>query len=128
MIELMIVVIIVGILAASAVPLYRGALSRAYEAEVLSALGTLRSAQRMFYAEHDRYANIDFADVEEDPIMDGTDYFAISTNDFDDMSYVSFGEFSVSSDGSVGWTGSISGYEYTSVSMSATGVVTRSTE
>ncbi|MFW5923787.1 MAG: type IV pilin protein, partial [Planctomycetota bacterium] len=55
LVELMIVVIIVAILAASAVPIYSSLVSRAYESEVLSALGTVRSAQRVYHAEYGKY-------------------------------------------------------------------------
>ncbi len=74
MIELMIVVIIVAILAASAVPLYQGVVSRAYQAEVGTALGVVRSAQRIYYAEHGEYA-------------DDIDDLDISADDFRDMQY-----------------------------------------
>lgn len=46
LVELLIVVIIVGILAAVAIPLYRGATSSAYGSEADAALGTVRSSMR----------------------------------------------------------------------------------
>ena len=51
LVELMIVVIIVGILAASAVPIYRANMRRALAAEGFATLGAIRSAQRLHYAE-----------------------------------------------------------------------------
>ena len=46
LVELLIVVIIVGILAAVAIPLYRGATESAYGSEADAALGTIRSSFR----------------------------------------------------------------------------------
>lgn len=51
LIELMVVVIIVGILAAAAVPLYNFARSRAYASEGKAAIGTIRSAELVFKLE-----------------------------------------------------------------------------
>jgi type IV pilus assembly protein PilE len=55
LVELMIVVIIVGILAAVAIPMYQGATERAKASEAVAALGTIRGAMRVFYAEHGTY-------------------------------------------------------------------------
>ena len=55
LVELMVVVIIVGILAAVAVPLYRANLNRAASSEGVALLGSIRTAQRVYYAEHDTY-------------------------------------------------------------------------
>jgi prepilin-type N-terminal cleavage/methylation domain-containing protein len=65
LVELMIVVIIVGILAAVAIPMYRGATDRAKASEAESALGAVRSAMRVYYAEHGTYvgAGADGAEV-----------------------------------------------------------------
>ncbi len=46
LVELLIVVIIVGILASVAIPLYRGATESAYASEADAALGTIRSSFR----------------------------------------------------------------------------------
>ena len=43
LVELLIVIIIVGILASVAIPLYRGATESAYASEADAALGTIRS-------------------------------------------------------------------------------------
>jgi len=51
LIELMVVVIIVGILAAAAVPLYHFALSRAYSSEGKATIGTIRSAELIYKLE-----------------------------------------------------------------------------
>jgi len=53
LIELMVVVIVVGILAAAAVPIYRFAMSRAYASEARATLGTMATSLRVFAAETD---------------------------------------------------------------------------
>ena len=55
LVELMVVVIIVGILAAVAVPLYRSNLKRAMSSEGIALVGSVRTAERVYYAEHDTY-------------------------------------------------------------------------
>ncbi|NQU77578.1 prepilin-type N-terminal cleavage/methylation domain-containing protein [Candidatus Falkowbacteria bacterium] len=55
LVELLVVVIIVGILAAVAIPMYQGATDRSKASEAVVALGTIRSALRVYYAEHAVY-------------------------------------------------------------------------
>ena len=62
LVELMIVVIIVGILAAVAIPMYQGATERAKASEAVAALGTIRGAMRVYYAEHGTYIGASFTD------------------------------------------------------------------
>ncbi|MGC8976556.1 MAG: type IV pilin protein [Candidatus Ratteibacteria bacterium] len=57
LIELMTVVIIVGILAAIAVPLYRGNVKRSMASEGAALLGSVRTAERVYYSEHGRYTD-----------------------------------------------------------------------
>ena len=57
LIELMTVVIIVGILASVAVPLYRGQVRKAMAAEGAALLGSVRTAERIYYAEHGVYTD-----------------------------------------------------------------------
>ncbi|HNS48762.1 MAG TPA: prepilin-type N-terminal cleavage/methylation domain-containing protein [bacterium] len=64
MIELMIVVIIVAILAAAAVPLYRANIRRAIKAEAEATLGSIRTAERIYKAQHDTYTDATSAEVE----------------------------------------------------------------
>ena len=52
LIELMVVVIVVGILAAAAIPIYRFAMSRAYSSEAKATIGTMLSSMKVFYAEN----------------------------------------------------------------------------
>jgi len=65
LVELMIVVIIVGILAAVAIPMYQGATERAKASEAVAALGTIRGAMRVYYAEHGTYVNANFTDGDQ---------------------------------------------------------------
>lgn len=68
LIELMVVIFIVGILAAIAIPIMRGRIDSAKWSEGRDALGTIRSAARAFCAEKDSdwtgvWANVTFADL-----------------------------------------------------------------
>ena len=55
MVELMIVVIIVGILAAVAIPLYTTNVKRAIRTEAEATLGAIRSAERIYKSENNTY-------------------------------------------------------------------------
>ena len=84
LVELMIVIVIVGILAAVAIPIYQGNIKKAKMSECDAALGTIRTALRVFYAEHGRYPIFDgdLNDVQDslsiqEPDLDGR-YFAAS--------------------------------------------------
>jgi len=92
LVELMIVVIIVGILAAVAIPMYQGATERAKASEAVAALGTIRGALRVYYAEHGTYVNASFTDgdqVTNGSVLDVTDtdllgrYFSTECYTFD---------------------------------------------
>ncbi len=52
LIELVIVIVIIGILAIIAVPIYRGYTRRAMAAEGRALVGSVASAQRIYFAEH----------------------------------------------------------------------------
>jgi len=52
LIELMVVVIVVGILAAAAVPIYKFAMSRAYASEAKATMGTIRASELVYYTEN----------------------------------------------------------------------------
>lgn len=76
LVELMIVVIVVGILAAVAIPMYQVSAERARATECVAALGTIRSAMRTYYAEHLTYADASFTDgdqVTNGGVLDVTD-------------------------------------------------------
>ena len=75
MIELMVVVIIVGILAAVAVPIFRGNVKKAIRTEAVATLGSIRSAERIYKAENDTYTvrNISSGEVNSILNVDVTD-------------------------------------------------------
>ena len=92
LVELMIVVIIVGILAAVAIPMYQGATERAKASEAVAALGTIRGAMRVYYAEHGTYINPSFtagAQATNGSVLDVSDndllgrYFSTECYTFD---------------------------------------------
>lgn len=57
LIELMIVVAIIGILAAIAIPNFMNYQCKAKQAEAKTLLGSLRVAQEAYFAEHDAYSD-----------------------------------------------------------------------
>ncbi len=65
LVELMVVVIIVGILAAAAVPIYRFAVRKAYISEARAALGAIRSAELVYHAENEDYLGVSVGDIGE---------------------------------------------------------------
>ena len=58
LVELMIVVIIVGVLAAAAVPIYTGYVRRARVSEAKASIGTIRASEEVYFAEHSEYLSI----------------------------------------------------------------------
>ncbi len=54
LVELMIVVVIVAILAMTAIPLYRSSIAHAREIEGIGAVGSIRTVLRVYAAAHDR--------------------------------------------------------------------------
>ena len=62
LIELMIVVIVVGILAAVAIPMYQIVPERSKATEAVAALSLARTAMRAYYAEHGTYVDAAFTD------------------------------------------------------------------
>ena len=62
LVELMIVIIIVGVLAAVAIPMYQIMPQRSRGTEAAAALGLVRSAMRIYYAEFGTFVNASFTD------------------------------------------------------------------
>ena len=52
LVELMIVIIIVGVLAAAAVPIYTAYVRKARTSEAKATIGSIRSAEEVYFAEH----------------------------------------------------------------------------
>jgi type IV pilus assembly protein PilA len=109
LIELMIVVAIIGILAAIAIPNFMNYQCKARQSEAKTALGTLRSLQEAYFAEHDTYTanltNLGY-ELKGDQKYDSPAITANST------------EFSATIEGN---TGSVNGDEWT---LNTTGVIT----
>ena len=57
LVELMIVIVIIGILAGVAVPIYRNVIQKAVRAEGEAALGSIRNEIRAYYGEYGEYPN-----------------------------------------------------------------------
>lgn len=55
LVELMITIVIVGILASVAIPLYQANVKRAKASEADATLGSIRTALRVYYAENNAY-------------------------------------------------------------------------
>ena len=62
LVELMIVVIVIGILAVVAIPMYQVVPERSRGTEAIAGLGLIREAMRAYYAEHGTYENAAFTD------------------------------------------------------------------
>jgi prepilin-type N-terminal cleavage/methylation domain-containing protein len=80
LIELMIVVIVIGVLAGVAIPLYQIVPERSKSTEANAALGLVKEAMRTYYAEHGTYANANFTDGA--PVTAGG-ILSITDEDFD---------------------------------------------
>jgi len=58
LVELVIVIVIVGILSIVAVPIYRGYTRKAMGTEAKSLLGSIQTAQKVYYAEHAAFLSL----------------------------------------------------------------------
>ncbi len=58
LVELVIVIVIVGILSIVAVPIYRGYTRKAMGTEAKSLLGSIQTAQKVYYAEYATFLNL----------------------------------------------------------------------
>lgn len=101
LIELIIVIVIIGILAAIAAPMMSGNVQKAKRSEAVTILGALRTAQRLYYVDNDRYttAMSDLSVYINTPDMNGryvnSIAFSVATANF-----VNFNGLSV--DGQIG--------------------------
>ncbi len=95
LVELVIVLIVVAILAAAAVPIYRSLVSRAYEAEILAGLGTVQMAQRLYYAQENAWP-ADKGALEDEAFISEDDFDEMAYSDYTDYSVVATGDLPVS--------------------------------
>ena len=58
LVELLVVIIIVGILAAASIPMITATTKRAMVTEAVAALGAIRTLQRAYFIEHNEYQNV----------------------------------------------------------------------
>ena len=79
LIELMIVVIIVGVLAAVAAPMMRKSIIRSKWSEAIAAMGTIRVAERVYYIEYGTYREIGNAEA----ASVGLNALGLKATDFD---------------------------------------------
>lgn len=74
LVELLIVTIIVGILAAIAIPMYRHNIKSAIAAEGYALVGSIRTSQRLYFAEHSVYTAT-WSDISGNMDISGNKYF-----------------------------------------------------
>jgi prepilin-type N-terminal cleavage/methylation domain-containing protein len=100
LIELMVVVIIVGILASVAIPLYRSNVRKAAATEGAAFLGSLLTQERVYYAENSTYSSDVAATGAHDVLVDptGNKYFQSTPT----MTGVSASGFSASVNSTIG--------------------------
>ena len=67
LVELMVVVIIIGILAAAATPIYFSQTKRVRQVEATSGLGAIRQAERVYSTEHVGYLAVSAGNMGNDP-------------------------------------------------------------
>ncbi|MCK9266863.1 prepilin-type N-terminal cleavage/methylation domain-containing protein [bacterium] len=101
LIELMVVVIIVGILAAVSVPLYRAQVRKAIASEGAALVGSIRSAQRVYYSEENEY----YIPGEDDNIADALN---IETTD---SKYFLLEDVEITNNGGAGFLATAKGAE-----------------
>jgi len=80
LVELMIVVIVIGILAAVAIPLYQTVPERSRATEAVAGLGTVKGALRTYYAEHGTFVNAAFTD---DSVVTSSGVLSLEASDLD---------------------------------------------
>jgi len=80
LVEILIVVAIIGILAAVAVPAYFNHVLRTRQAEAYHNLLDIKAAQEMFYAQNNRYA----------PYSEGDSFLDLLSFDISDITYYSY--------------------------------------
>ena len=69
LIELIIVVIIIGVLAAIAAPMMQGNIKKAIKSEAVAAMGAIRSAERMYYVEYGWWVTVSNTSWDNGPLV-----------------------------------------------------------
>ena len=80
LVELMIVVVIIGILAAVTIPAYFNHILRTRQSDAYHNLLDIKAAQEMYYAQYDEYADL----------ADGSTFTSLLSFDIDDDTYYVF--------------------------------------
>jgi len=105
LIELMVVVIIVGILAAAAVPIYIAQTRRARTSEAVAGLGAIRSVERVYYTEKSAYLAVSAGNIDNNP-EDASPGLGL---DFASNTYFDNSCFSVATDATYGFVAGCDG-------------------
>ena len=87
LIEMLVVVLIIGILAAIAVPQYQKAVAKAELAQIISMVRSIKEAEEVYYLAHNQYTTLDNLDVSinnPDITCDigGQEYFGCGNKNF----------------------------------------------
>ena len=111
LIELVVVVLIVGILAAAAIPIYTGYTRRARSSEAVAGLGAMRTGELAYYAENSSYLAVTAGNAGNDPEdatpglgLDFTNNTYFDENCFSAASDVTYGVIASCDGGAVGNT------------------------
>ncbi len=120
LIELMVVVIIVGILAAAAVPIYISQTRRARTSEAIAGLGAIRSVERVYYTEKGSYLAVSAGNVGNNP----DDTNAGLGLDFANNTYFDNNCFSAATDATYGFVATCDGTAAANAAPRASDVTT----
>ncbi len=92
LIELIIVIVIIGILASISAPMMARQIQKAKLSEAVAAMGTIRTAERLYYTEYGIYVNVSglqwaFDDILSNPLKGYVTGKALSGRYFNPISY-----------------------------------------
>jgi prepilin-type N-terminal cleavage/methylation domain-containing protein len=99
LIELMIVIVIIGVLAAIAAPMMSSNVQRARRSEAVSIMGAIRTAERLYFVDRSTYTNVDAGNWTSTGNLGNY----ITANDFNGRFFNS-AAFSVTDAGTTGFT------------------------
>ena len=75
LVELLVVIIIVGVLSALAIPIFRQSIRRVMASEGYALVGAIRTAQRIYFAERNQYTS-NWVDIEGNIEISNKKYFS----------------------------------------------------